>query len=306
MGEIVTEWVEITKLSPSKGDIWSPYETSVSGGEAGSTSSFYGERTCVILDSMVSSMKSQYDPIIGGKGQWPGSSGMFAPWQSRYQITGMPERAGCRRLTLIYTDPSPVQLLVPGRAVLLVRVLGTVEKPYETEIPHATDPLSKWVIENTGGNVTVTDAAVTIRTVGTRASVPEIWSRVGKINSHSFPNIGNAPAKTMMFHGADISGELVDRTWWQYDYQFHYKPLIQDADGNWVTAHKRSKTKTRYTKHSIVTTAQQADDDGNLTDYGTRPRFVTAWKQVGDAVSDPTDEPEATTFTDLDGQLSWY
>jgi len=103
--EIVTEWVTISPRSPSIEDDWGPYETSTSGAITGATHNFYGERICVISDAMVSSWVAKYDPDSTGAGLWPGTSGVFAAWQSQYRITNMPERVGCKLLTLIYTDP---------------------------------------------------------------------------------------------------------------------------------------------------------------------------------------------------------
>lgn len=307
MADLYTEWVEITALAPgSKRDSWSQYEVSQSGERTGTNSRFYGRRMAIILESDVERLAPQYDPARGASGLWPGANSPLAPFLTRFKLDPMADRGNCRRLTLYYTEPTPIQVIRPGRAVLIVNVAGRLLRSSEAERPDPDNPLGKFVLDKGGEAVSDPEGDIIIKTAATSTNVPAIWARIGKTNSNVFSHIGNAQPGTMLFLGAKIAGELIDRTYWAIDYYFKLRPLKLDDNGRLVTAFGKDEIWAHYLKYVLEVT-KQTRKSGALKDVVGGPKAtMVIWER--DETNDETvkNAPSSVDFSDLNGQLGWY
>ncbi|HUT58500.1 MAG TPA: hypothetical protein VNA25_11705 [Phycisphaerae bacterium] len=302
--QIYTEWTEITTISGWSEDFWTPYESRVSGGRTGSLEQFQGERTAIILASEVGPLAPYYNVAMGADHPFPGSSGPLGAHLRAYTLFPMAERPLCARLRLLYGDRTPIQALEPGRAILTVQVAGKAVKQVKDndgkviDGPDETDGNVKWVIVK-GSNVTLEPGAlVRITTASDGANVPMMWDAIGTLNSNTFSHIGNAPAQTMRFRGASVSGALINRKYWGLSYEFEYQPL--DADGNTrFGGGIESQKMTKYPK-----TVQVMKDTPPVPD-GTKTTTVVSWWPT-DAPVARTLKPGLTDFSEFDGMLGWY
>lgn len=306
--QIYTEWTEIKTISGWPTDFWTTYETCNSGSRIGTTERFQGERNCVILDSEVGTLASHYNVALGADHPFPGSTGILGAHLYGYRLAPMPERPLCSRLTLLYTDRTILQALKPGLAILMVEVEGKEVKLHYTDDdamtpvdgPDLSSGWKKWVLVSGDNIVLKPQARVIIRTAATDANVPNIWSLIGKTNSNTFSHIGNAPAGTMQFQGAKISGTLINRKYWALDYEFKYRPLRADSSSAFG-----GNVKTRlFTKYAL-TKAVQKITDGLMVADGSKTAQVTMWHPSATTTTVKIADKTAD-FGWLNGQLGWY
>ena len=307
--QIYTEWTEITTISGWVEDFWTPYETRSSGSRIGTLERFQGERTCIILDSEVGTLAPQYNVALGASHVFPGATGVLAARLYGYRLEPMAERPLCSRLTMLYTDPTVIQALEPGRAVLMVRVEGKESKidyladGTPIDGPDLTTGFSKWELVSGDNVVLKPQARVVIRTAATDANIPEIWYKIGHTNSNTFTYIGNAPPGTMQFQGASVSGQLINRKYWGIDYEFKYRPL--DADGK--SQFGGTVQSRKFTKQTISRPRQKVDpnDAKKTVNDGSKEDIVTIWHP--EATSESRTLPmQSSDFSSLNGQLGWY
>lgn len=302
---LYTEWTEITTISGWVTDFWSRYETRSSGSRIGTLQRFQGERTAIILDSQVGPLAPHYNVALGADHIFPGATGALAAHLYGYRLAPMAERPLCSRVTLLYTEPTIIQALEPGRALLMVKVSGRKKalshEPSGSKrvIDGPDDDLGniKWKLVSGDNIVLEPEAHVIIRTASTDANVPNVFRMIGKVNSNRFSHIGNAPAGTMQFWGVSISGALINRKYWGHDYEFEYRPL---KDGKTAFG---GGIKSQKFKKFPMTVSVMTDDDPPVAD-GTKEATVVNWWPQGEPQS-RTVAPGSENFSDLDGKLGW-
>lgn len=304
--EIYTEWTDITTISGWPADFWTPYETRTSGGRVGTLQNFEGERTCIILDSQVATLASHYNVALGADHVFPGASGMFAAHLTKYRLVPMSERPLCTRLTLVYTEPTVTHMLQPGRAILQVRVSSNaVKQNYDDngaaiEGPDPTVATWKWVLVSGSNLVLKTEAVVRIKTAGTSPNIPTLWSKIGKLNSNTFTNIGNAPSGTMRLTGGDVSGVLINRQYWEEIYELEYRPLNDDG----TSAFGGQMQSLGFTKKIMTMPVQKDDGARKLVNDGAKTSQTSVW--VPDAATESRIiAPQYTDMSEFDGWLAW-
>jgi len=315
--QIYTEWTEITTISGWVEDFWTPYETRSSGSRIGTLERFQGERTCIILDSEVGTLAPQYNVALGASHVFPGATGVLAARLYGYRLEPMAERPLCSRLTMLYTDPTVIQALEPNRAILKIRVEGketrlnaisggSGAKSIMIDGPDPEKGLVKWVYVR-GDNVQLQpQARVIIQTAATNTNIPEIWNKIGAVNTNTFTHVGNAAPGTMQFLGATVSGALINRQYWGIDYEFKYRPLKLTDDGDYRSAFFGKVKTQKFTKQTISKQRQKADpNDANKTvPDGSKEDIVTYWQP--DSGETTVQMPSLSAdFSGLDGQLGW-
>jgi hypothetical protein len=307
--EIYTEWTELITITGFVADFWTPYEMRPSGNRVGTLQQFQGSRTCIILDSEIGSLSPYYNVALGADHPFPGATGSLAAHLVGYRLGPMAERPLCSRLTLLYADRTPIQALEPGRAILEVKVSGhTVKRQYDDngdviEGPDAetADADAKWVLVEGSNIVLEPGATVRITTAAATTNVPLLWSKIGKINSNTFSNVGNAPAGTMKFLGATVSGQLINRKYWGLSYDFEYRPLRADN----TTAFGGGLRSLKYTKRAVTTNVKIKDSTGNWVNDGTKTTQMTIWEPAANGSEPRTLNPGSADFSDLNGMLGW-
>lgn len=300
---LYTEWTALDTISGFVSDFWTPYELTGSGGRVGSDQRFYGERTCCILNSEVGSLAGQYNPALGAYHVFPGSTGILPAGLKRYRLRPMAERPQCSLLTMYYEEPTPIEALEPGRAVLQVRVSSSEKKKkYDDELKPIeayddTDAGYKWVLVSGDNVVLEPGCIVRIQTVSSIADkAPKAMSLIGRLNFNTFTNIGNAPPGTMQFRGEVMTGELIGRKYWSKAFEFEYRPL--NADG--TPAFNGSLTVKKYKRQAktIPVLNENNEQDGSKTSR------VTVWAPQ-DGTENRNIAPQWANFAELDGWLSW-
>ena len=290
---------------------WSDYETSRSGTRRGTLDQFYGEQVCCILDAEADTLAPHYDPALGATGTWPGVAGVFAPSLDSYSLRPHPTRAGCKELKLIYREGSAIKRLRPGFAVLSVNISGkssemmreVAGKKRVIKGPADDKPLQEWRIVQGSNLVLQPQAQLEVITVAETLDLGSVYDKIGKTNSNTLANFGNAKKHTLMLVGFKACGTFVNRLYWQLHYFFIWNPGATEDGGGWRQALKVKKFKKRPVRVQVVDENGVAVGNGD----GGNQSTIIGWMQVDN------DKPESrdvswgsASFADLNGMLAWY